>query len=323
MSRIILQPLGDTSDNFEHTIIQAVDIKIIEKYVDKELYEKLKEIYPNEKAYIWGVTNGKNNVNKNKWKKIKEGDVTLFAKNKRFIYSAVVTVAFCNKKLAEFLWKTNKYGETWENIYLVDEVLKTDFQYTDFNKLVGYKENNIIQGFTVLDEEKSETVFLSWGLYSDVYEEEVSQDDYSNEIDKLMNGLDLDRPRNGTSRKEQEFLRRILFGKNRVCKCGICGKEYPKELLVAAHIKKRSICSKEERLDVNNIVMPMCKFGCDDLYERGYLLVKDGKIIKNEKKFLTKDLENYIEDIENKTCCYWNEKTAKYFEYHNKMFYEK
>ena len=54
--------------------------------------------------------------------------------------------------------------------------------------------------------------------------------------------------------------------------------------LVAAHIKKRAACSLEEKKDYKSIVMPMCSFGCDYLYERGYIAVSDGKIIDLKKK---------------------------------------
>ena len=35
-------------------------------------------------------------------------------------------------------------------------------------------------------------------------------------------------------------------------------------------IKKRALCSLEERKDPN-IVMPMCIYGCDALFEQGYI----------------------------------------------------
>lgn len=62
--------------------------------------------------------------------------------------------------------------------------------------------------------------------------------------------------------------------------CGICNKEYPINLLITAHIKKQTHCTFEEKLDYKNIVMPMCKMGCDDLYEKGYIFIRDGKVMK-------------------------------------------
>jgi predicted restriction endonuclease len=44
-------------------------------------------------------------------------------------------------------------------------------------------------------------------------------------------------------------------------------------LLVAAHIKRRSWCTDSEKRDIENIGMLNCKFGCDELYERGFVSV--------------------------------------------------
>jgi hypothetical protein len=90
--------------------------------------------------------------------------------------------------------------------------------------------------------------------------------------------------------------------------------------LVTAHIKKRSHCEVEEKLD-SHIVMPMCKFGCDTLYEDGFLTVNDeGKYVRIDKvsrKKVTPYVDNILNDIEGKECAYWNKKTGKYFEWHH------
>jgi hypothetical protein len=40
----------------------------------------------------------------------------------------------------------------------------------------------------------------------------------------------------------------------------------PRDLAVAAHIKRRADCSEEERPDVQNIAMVSCRLGCDALF---------------------------------------------------------
>ena len=76
----------------------------------------------------------------------------------------------------------------------------------------------------------------------------------------------LDRKTEVSTRNEQRFLREHLFKNKKMAKCGICDKEYPVAFLVAAHIKRRANCSLDEKKDYKSVVMPMCKFGCDDLY---------------------------------------------------------
>ena len=47
------------------------------------------------------------------------------------------------------------------------------------------------------------------------------------------------------------------------------------QFLVAAHIKKRSVCTDAEKRDLKYVAMSACKFGCDELFERGYIAVAD------------------------------------------------
>ena len=183
----------------------------------------------------------------------------------------------------------------------------------------NYKENYIIQGFNILNDKKSSALCDRLDLYSDTFCEDVSREEYEKEVERLIEG-ELDKKSQGTSRKEQSYLRKILFKGRKTAKCGICGNEFPVELLVTAHIKKRAECSKPERLDVNNIVTPMCKLGCDDLYEKGYILIRDGIIMKNYKKLMCPIVHDYLDKMDNTLCISYNNDNEKYFDYHNNKF---
>lgn len=322
MRNVILQPTGNKTarKHYNDTVMNPVSLDDLKAYMEEALCSKIASIYPGGKIPVWGVTNGKNNINKNKWERIKPKDIVLFARDKKIYTSAVVTFVFRNKELAKYLWNTDANGKLWENIYLVDELRAQDITYMEFNKIVGYKEGNVIQGFGYLDEEKSNKILEKLDSVNDTYWEDVSRDVYNREVERLMNEENLDRQGSRSMRKEQGYLRKVLFGENTEYTCGICGKRYPLDLLITAHIKKRSECSKEERLDTEHIVMPMCRLGCDDLYEKGYILVEGGKIKENQKKRMTSYVEDYLKVIEGRQCEYWNEKTQKYFEAHNQKF---
>ncbi len=82
------------------------------------------------------------------------------------------------------------------------------------------------------------------------------------------------------ARGEQAFIRRQLFGAATDAACALCGDTYPVRFLWAAHIKRRAACSDEERRDVVNVAMAACVFGCDALYEAGYVTVgEDGHLL--------------------------------------------
>ena len=82
-------------------------------------------------------------------------------------------------------------------------------------------------------------------------------------------------------RNEQAILREWLFEGHTRCSCAICGEEYPISALVAAHKKKRAECTEVERVDPF-IVMPLCLFGCDFLYEERHVIVDEGTVKEGE-----------------------------------------
>ena len=81
---------------------------------------------------------------------------------------------------------------------------------------------------------------------------------------------------------------------------------------MAAHIKCRSNCSDVEKRDMTN-VMPMCKMGCDDLFEKGYVSVSDNRIKRNSEKLTTSPVAAYIRALVGLQCKYWNKGNAQYF----------
>lgn len=322
MNRVILQPTGnrDAREHYDDTILNPVSLKVIEKYLSDKEFKEIENIYPNGEALVWGVTRGKNNVNFNKWDKIQTGDISFFARNKEIFSSAIVTMKLHNRNLARDLWGEDNEGRTWECVYFLDELKKQSISYETFNRVVGYASKNVIQGFSVLDEEKSEKILSYFDLGSDEYFSEITEQEFE-KATLSFNVDSLDREAKTKIRVEQGFLRDKLFRNKKTDTCGICGRLFPIEFLVAAHIKKRSLCNDDEKLDYKNIVMPMCKFGCDDLYEKGYITVISGNVIINKKFKVTEEMKKYLADIENRLCMYWNNSTQRYFEWHQQHHY--
>jgi hypothetical protein len=117
-------------------------------------------------------------------------------------------------------------------------------------------------------------------------------------------------------RKEQAFLRKYLFGSNEKWRCALCEREFPVGLLVAAHIKRRADCTDQEKRQYRANVIPMCKFGCDDLFERGYLVVTHGKVIPGTRQAETDTVKNYVTWLRGRDCRYWNPDREPYFDWH-------
>jgi hypothetical protein len=135
------------------------------------------------------------------------------------------------------------------------------------------------------------------------------------DITKISGALDREYTTKG--RLEQGYLRAQLFKGTSSSRCAICGREFPTELLIAAHIKPRSQCTLKEKRDAANIVFPLCLFGCDSLYERGIISIDDQGDVKVGTTFkITKSLMKFLKEIKDKRCEYWTDTTAQYFQWH-------
>jgi hypothetical protein len=313
MSRIILQPAGnpDGREHYNDTIENQVDLKYISKFLSPEEIEDLSNIYNNGKCSMWGVTSGGNNFTK--WKKIEKGDVTLFSRDGAIYSSAVTTYKLINKELAADLWDYNAKGLTWENIYFVDEVRSHNIPYISFNKAAGYQENYVIQGFNVLDEEKSNSILEEFGLESSVYIQTINKENYSENVLPFLDKTEKEFV--SKRRLEQGYLRKVLFKNKSTIECSCCGKNFPVSFVWCSHIKKRNFCSLDEKNDIN-VVTPMCKFGCDDLFEKGFISVNnEGKIVQI-KEVQNDNIEKYINGIINNRVINFSEKNSKYFNWH-------
>jgi hypothetical protein len=150
----------------------------------------------------------------------------------------------------------------------------------------------------------------------------VTREAYAEALQNLDGELDSAIMR--SQRVEQRYLRQYLFGSHPLATCALCGQELPVNLLVAAHIKKRSSCSRAEKLDVANIVMAACKLGCDDLFERGYIAVNGRGIVIATSLQVAPALATALEGLEGRACSAFTEASAPYFAAHaNEVFLDR
>lgn len=141
--------------------------------------------------------------------------------------------------------------------------------------------------------------------------------EYSSLNTALQELGELDAKRARLERKEQRLLRRMLLEVDGSSRCIVCGHDFPLGLLVAAHIRPRSKCSDRQRRDYVNNIAAMCKLGCDELYERGYIVVKNGRL-HADPQATTPAVRAYLERLDGKRCIGLNAKRATYFDWHAK-----
>ncbi len=140
--------------------------------------------------------------------------------------------------------------------------------------------------------------------------------DAPDETDLLSDLDELERLRTAKIRVDQQILRKHVLGGKEEGPCAICGETYPASLLVAAHIKKRCDCSDSEKRDKANVVA-MCLFGCDALFERGYIGVRNGRVVSILGPPATGEVKRRIKELSGRTCAQWTPRNEPYFKWHD------
>lgn len=122
----------------------------------------------------------------------------------------------------------------------------------------------------------------------------------------------------GMARGEQASIRKRLFGSAETANCALCGELLPVRFLWTAHIKRRAVCTDGERRDLTNIAMAACVFGCDALYEAGYISVDSDGYLIVASDGLTVAVAERLASLDGRGCLAFTEGTAPYFEWHRR-----
>jgi len=296
MTQVVLQPSANKGarEHYRDTIESPVTFTAHRGLLGVSTYSHLITLFPSGIAAMWGVTPGVNGSNQRKWDRMELGASVLFAADGRIFGRGVIAAKFHNQALARQLWGEDDRGDTWEFMYALDQVTSVNIPYADFNNAVGYKPNYVIQGFTVLDEAKSESFLDAFPVIDGRVEWPAPPEEVEEAIREL--GGDLERRVQGWQRAEQSALREVLLRGRASGECALCGRTMDSRLLVAAHIKKRSACTDTEKRDLANIGMLACRFGCDELYERGFISIGPDWSVMVQSSLSDQVVLRYIED---------------------------
>lgn len=314
---VMVQTCADESayQHYQNTILREVNIGVLASDLDEKNLTLLENMGL-KKFPVWGMEPSNGKVN-HQWAKLEVNDYVMFYRKKGFISYGHIVTKFHNKHLADKLWGTTVKNTTWEYMYVMRDLVHISIPASKILEIVNYHKD-FFQGAVTFNEELSLKICEYYDLATGM--ENMDFQEFE-EITKL-DMKETDRKASIYTRKEQAQLRDYLFKKKKYNKCAVCGRVFTEEFLVTAHLKKRSLCTLEERIDIDNIVVPMCTFGCDSLYEKGYLGIHDGHVIKLNNSSV-QEAHNYIEQQVGKECSYYKKSNSIYCESHNEMFVRK
>ncbi|MFE1332651.1 hypothetical protein [Streptomyces microflavus] len=318
--RIVMQPARrsekDVEQHYQDTIVHPVVFDDHADLLEASTIDQLKQLFPDGQAQMWGVVPGKKNVNVSRINKMHPGDWVFFSGDKRIYFGGTIALMWRNKELATRLWGTDPAGSTWEYMYALSGTRGFDIPVEEIRTLLGWNPNRNIMGISVLNEGESDTLQTLLTLDTATAALELADAAQEEAAVAAFDGA-LERTAQRAHRGEQAALKRRLL-QGSTGQCALCGRTLPGTFLIAAHIKKRAMCSDDEKRDLANIAMLACTFGCDAVYEHGYVTVTPEGIVQvSPLAAEVPEVEAYIQErLEGRTVSWWTPSRETYYLWH-------
>jgi hypothetical protein len=320
MPLVIVQPARNTEarQNYARTVDNPVSLADTAVHLTPADQQELTRLHPSGTVPLWGTTAGEKGQLKTRWDRIRSGDTILFTGAGEVFKVARVTHAFRSKNLADILWapKTtaNGHSASWEYMYAFNQPLDLIIPYSRIREALGdlrfpYRE------FSVLSASQSEPILAY--LHESSQEPPLPPTPASSQ-QMTWASEEFDREYLAKRRTEQAYLRQFLLtgGSGQ---CALCGRTFTKDFLIAAHIKKRSLCDDQEKADIPAVAMLACRFGCDELFERGMIVASANGRITKTRKLSDPEASRYFTDhLHGRSVADWDQRPGshKYFTAH-------
>lgn len=331
MSNIALQPCANRAaqHHYSSTVQNLVELEGLRGLLDFPDYAALMTLSNNGQVRLWGAKPGEDGRNEARWRRIAPGDFLLFVHGAGRVSVAEVTHTFHSPDAARTLWgvtsTANGVEQTWEYMFALGNPLEMVLPTVELNRLIQRKPNAAVQEFVVLGPGQSSAV-MNFLQIADSPSNPAVPDATTPRGRALSTGAqleskfdELDETIAAVRRMEQAYLRKYILPSNSGI-CALCERTFPIEFLVAAHIKRRSVCADSEKRDFANVAMPNCKMGCDELFGRGLVGIDDqGVIVVSPKAPDVGPVAVYIgQHLRDRRLSFWTDRTGarSYFQYH-------
>jgi len=163
----IIQPIGgrQAQAHAQRSLVKRIDFMHgpHASFLTCQEKEQLIRRFPDGKAHFWGNRDGKRdyNLKNGRVARIREHDVALFVRRKRYEQMATVTYVFRNKQFADSLWGVDEdTAQSFENLMaLCPPRGNTTFTYAQFNDAIGASTTKVWWGVKRIPETNAQNAF--------------------------------------------------------------------------------------------------------------------------------------------------------------------
>ena len=128
MTKIVIIPVNSTDEisMFEKTVILGINSNSLQPLLFIKLYELLQSIHGDGPFPIWGVASGEKSSEANKWNKVEDNDVVLFARSNKILGYAIVKTKFQSENVARELWPDLHTSEIRQYLFTLEKYVEID-----------------------------------------------------------------------------------------------------------------------------------------------------------------------------------------------------
>ena len=166
MTKIVIIPVNSTDEisMFEKTVILGINSNSLQPLLFIKLYELLQSIHGDGPFPIWGVASGEKSSEANKWNKVEDNDVVLFARSNKILGYAIVKTKFQSENVARELWPDLHTSEIRQYLFTLEKYVEIDDRSNRLLEPIVRRGKFQLDSFQLIDNQFSLELIKAIGL---------------------------------------------------------------------------------------------------------------------------------------------------------------
>ena len=166
MTKIVIIPVNSTDEisMFEKTVILGINSNSLQPLLFIKLYELLQSIHGDGPFPICGVASGEKSSEANKWNKVEDNDVVLFARSNKILGYAIVKTKFQSENVARELWPDLHTSEIRQYLFTLEKYVEIDDRSNRLLEPIVRRGKFQLDSFQLIDNQFSLELIKAIGL---------------------------------------------------------------------------------------------------------------------------------------------------------------